>query len=297
MAFHKCFVSSILEMIGSIREIIPIQIGLSLSDEISYEEQMYLLMCSSLPSFFLLLLLASFSDSLFLFFAGADQLSYEKALKEAGRTPAQPQPLEKVVDPVTGQIRFASRTEALSGRMTPASELQGLPAKEIQKRESVLPQATQSVKATEQNADSLIADLQALKDHAGLSGITGFIAGRTTNLSGPARSAQADFNKIQAQGTLGVLTALRAASKTGGALGNTSDKDVQLLKNAFGALDQTQNTEDFKKKLDDAIYATQRAKQNAREAYDSTYEYKTTVPGRPAPAAAAGGVVDFGSLQ
>jgi hypothetical protein len=216
-----------------------------------------------------------------------DIFAYEKALKEAGRTPAQPraeQPLEKVIDPVTGQIRFASRTEALSGRMTPASESQGLPAKEIQKRESVLPQATQSVKATEQNADSLIADLQALKDHAGLSGITGFIAGRTTNLSGPARSAQADFNKIKAQGTLGVLTALRAASKTGGALGNTSDKDVQLLGNAFGALDQTQNTEDFKKKLDDAIYATQRAKQNAREAYDSTYEYKTTAPGRPAPA-------------
>ena len=61
MAFHKCFVSSIVEMIGSIREIIPIQIGLSLSDEISYPEQMYL------PSFFLLLLLASFSDSLFSF--------------------------------------------------------------------------------------------------------------------------------------------------------------------------------------------------------------------------------------
>ena len=83
MAFHKCFVSSIVEMIGSIREIIPIQIRLSLSDEISYQEQMYLLMCSSLPSFFLLLLLASFSDSLLLFFAGADQRSYKKALKEA----------------------------------------------------------------------------------------------------------------------------------------------------------------------------------------------------------------------
>ena len=202
------------------------------------------------------------------------------------RPPAQPraeQPLEKVIDPVSGKIVFVSREEALKGRMTPASELQGLPAKEIQKRESVLPQATQSVKATEQNADSLIADLQALKDHAGLSGITGFIAGRTTNLSGPARSAQADFNKIKAQGTLGVLTALRAASKTGGALGNTSDKDVQLLGNAFGALDQTQNTEDFKNKLDDAIYATQRAKQNAREAYDSTYEYKSG--GTSAPAA------------
>jgi hypothetical protein len=83
MAFHKCSISSIVEMIGSIRKIIPIQIGLSLSDEISYQEQMYLLMCSSLPSFFLLLLLATFSDSLFLFFASAYQRSYEKALKEA----------------------------------------------------------------------------------------------------------------------------------------------------------------------------------------------------------------------
>jgi hypothetical protein len=49
MAFHKCIVSSIVELIVCIREIIPIQIWLSLSDEISYQEQMYLLMCSSLP--------------------------------------------------------------------------------------------------------------------------------------------------------------------------------------------------------------------------------------------------------
>jgi len=212
---------------------------------------------------------------------------YERKLKEAGRTPAQARPEQPpvaVVDPISGKQVYVTREQALSGRMTPANAMESLPPKEIQRRESVLPQATQSVKATEQNADSLIADLQALKNNVGLSGITGFFAGQTPNLSGPARSAQADFNKIKAQGTLGVLTALRASSKTGGALGNTSDKDVQLLGNAFGALDQKQNTEDFKNKIDDAIYATQRAKHNAREAYDMTYEYKTTAPSSPATA-------------
>jgi hypothetical protein len=40
MAFHKYFVSSIVlvEMISRVREIVPIQIRLSLSDEISYQD-------------------------------------------------------------------------------------------------------------------------------------------------------------------------------------------------------------------------------------------------------------------
>jgi len=52
MAFHKCFVSSIVEMIGSIREIIPIQIGLSLSDEIREDVFAFLLLASASCFFF-----------------------------------------------------------------------------------------------------------------------------------------------------------------------------------------------------------------------------------------------------
>ena len=52
MAFHKCFVSSIVEMIGSIREIIPIQIGLSLSDEIRADVFAFLLLASASCFFF-----------------------------------------------------------------------------------------------------------------------------------------------------------------------------------------------------------------------------------------------------
>jgi hypothetical protein len=154
-----------------------------------------------------------------------------------------------------------------------------LDEKTIAARNAAYPQATLAVKSGEQNTTSLIKQVNDLHDHKGLSGITGFFGGRTTNLSGPARSAQADLKKIVAEGTLKVLTDLRAASKTGGALGNTSNKDIDLLQNAAAALDQTQNTEDFKRKLKDFAFVLERTKQNMREAYDMTYEYKTQATG------------------
>lgn len=154
-----------------------------------------------------------------------------------------------------------------------------LDAKTIATRDAAYPQATLAVKSGEQNATQLIKEVNALHDSKGLSGITGLIAGRTPNFSGDARSAQADLKKIIAEGTLKVLTDLRAASKTGGALGNTSNKDIDLLQNAAAALDQTQNTEDFKRKLKDFAFTLERTKQNMREAYDMTYEYKTQATG------------------
>jgi hypothetical protein len=154
-----------------------------------------------------------------------------------------------------------------------------LDAKTIATREAAYPQATLAVKNGEQNTTQLIKEVNALAEHKGLSGITGLIAGRTPNFSGDARSAQADLKKIIAEGTLKVLTDLRAASKTGGALGNTSNKDIDLLQNAAAALDQTQNTEDFKRKLKDFAFTLERTKQNMRESYDMTYEYKTQATG------------------
>jgi hypothetical protein len=172
-----------------------------------------------------------------------------------------------------------------------------LDAKTIATREAAYPQATLAVKNGEQNTERLIKEVNALHDHKGLSGITGFFGGRTTNFTGDARSAQADLKKITAEGTLKVLTDLRAASKTGGALGNTSNKDIELLQNAAAALDQTQNTEDFKRKLKDFAFVLERTKQNMREAYDMTYEYKTPATSGTPPPAPSTGIIDFGSLK
>jgi hypothetical protein len=215
-------------------------------------------------------------------------------LAVAGRTPAQPRAESApvpVVDPVTGKRIFVSRDEAISKRMTPAAAQESLAPQEIQKREAALPQATAAIKATEDSTDKLIAQMEVLRAHPGLSGITGLIAGRTPALTKDARAAQALLENITSKGTLGVLTALRAATKTGGALGNTSNKDVELLKSGFGALNPTQNTNDFQKQMGEVISDLQATKARSREAYTDTYSYKSGGP------ATAPKEVDFGRLK
>lgn len=196
--------------------------------------------------------------------------------------PGSPADPNSAVPP--GYRKTAKGFEAIPGgpadpKVQAAQTTVKLDAKTIATREAAYPQATLAVKNGEQNATQLIKEVNDLAEHKGLSGITGLIAGRTMNFSGDARSAQADLKKIIAEGTLKVLTDLRAASKTGGALGNTSNKDIDLLQNAAAALDQTQNTEDFKRKLKDFAFTLERTKQNMREAYDMTYEYKTPANG------------------
>lgn len=164
-----------------------------------------------------------------------------------------------------------------------------LDARELAKREAAYPQATTSVKSVEGNTDALITKLNTLRDHPGLSGMTGLIAGRTPNLSADAREAQALYQQIMATGQFGVLQSLRAASKTGGALGNVSDAEGKALRDSFGALDQTQNTSSFRKGIDAAITDLERTKRTVREGYDLAYEYKLGGKDRAAPAAAASG--------
>lgn len=64
-----------------------------------------------------------------------------------------------------------------------------------------------------------------------------------------ARNFQADLDSLVANITYGELTAMREASKTGGALGQVSDKEGALLGAALGALDTKQSPANFVKNL------------------------------------------------
>jgi len=175
------------------------------------------------------------------------------------------------------------------GESSKPTETAKLDARELAKREAAYPQATTSVKSVESNTDALIAKLKTLRDHSGLSGMTGLIAGRTPNLTSDAREAQALYKQIMATGQFGVLQSLRESSKTGGALGNVSDTEGKALRDAFGALDTTQSTASFQKGVDAAIADLERTKRVVREGYDATYEYKSNASngGKPTPPAAA----------
>jgi hypothetical protein len=152
--------------------------------------------------------------------------------------------------------------------------LEVLPPKEIQKREAALPAATAAIKGFETKSDSFVKDLERLRDHPGLSQITGIAAGRLPGVTADGRAAQALYDKIVAKGGFQALQDMRDASKTGGALGNVSNQEGKQLTASFAAIQRTQDAKDVRAAIDQAIGDVAGAKTRMREAYDSTYSYK-----------------------
>jgi hypothetical protein len=251
-----------------------------------------------------------------------------RQLNEAKRAPQQPAPLVPVLkngqptlvprEQAVGQTPFSPAAVQVLGlgpgretkeqrvpqppsgyRFTPSGDLEpipggpaapGLAPKDIQKREAVFPQATQAVKGFETKSDLFIKDLERLRDDPGLNQITGPIYGRTPSVSPAGSRAQALYNKIFAKGGFQALQDMREASKTGGALGNVSNEEGRRLERSIvGGLDRTQNIKDVKKGIDDLIDEIRTSKSRVREAYDSTYEYRTQQGAAPAQPASTGG--------
>lgn len=155
-----------------------------------------------------------------------------------------------------------------------------------QKLELNLPAARQHVEMVNQNIDKLDAALADLNKTPGLENITGTIAGRTWNLTNTATGAQAKLNHIKSNIFTSSLQAMREASKTGGAVGNVSDKEGDKLERTLAALDQAQSTEDFKKNILKAQEQLKTSKAIIQRAFDDQYG---GVQSRNPPAAPGGG--------
>jgi hypothetical protein len=199
------------------------------------------------------------------------QLAQDKALREqtTGTIPAGYR-----LNKETNEL------EAIPGGPTTVA----LPPKEKQKREAIYPKATSAIKAFENTSDDLIKDLAELRNHPGLSSITGIAAGRLPGVTKEGRAAQALYDKIVARGGFQALTDLKAA---GGTLGAVSNQEGTQLKDSYAAINRTQDAADVRKALDQALANTQRSKDRVREEYDTTYEYRNTVPRSSAASSAA----------
>jgi hypothetical protein len=179
-----------------------------------------------------------------------------------------------VVDGRTGKVIGASVKEGLGVDLT---------AKERQTREAKYPQATTAIKTYESKSEALANDLEKLAKHPGLSGISGVIFGRTPSGTKDSMAAQALYDSIIARGGFKELADMRAASPTGGALGNVSNQEGQFLRDAFAPINRTQDTSTLQGALNDAARQVRDSKTRLREAYDMTYEYR----GNAAPKAPA----------
>lgn len=201
---------------------------------------------------------------------------YKRKLAEAGRTPVQPSAPVAIVDE-SGKVKYVTREESLG--KTPATAIEGLSPKDIQKREAVLPQARQAVK-TVGNTMSVIGETvdRILANPEGLDGITGLVYGRTPALTDAARKANADLEQLKNLAFVQGLTELRAASKTGAGVGNVSNREGDRFENLKASLDRTQSKTD----LEDALRRLKNqagfTSQSMQEAFDETYKYKQTAP-------------------
>lgn len=196
---------------------------------------------------------------------------WERIKSPSGDEGGLKNPLVPFIDE-DGKVRYGTRSEA-QGKQPP-SEATGLAPAEIRKREAAYPQATLAVKEVTEKTATLAKQMRELAKHPGLWGITGAVYGRTPSVTAPSLEAQALLDNIMGKGTLGTLTALRNASKTGGGLGNVSNKDTGLLEAAFGALNQAQSTDSFRNALNAAADELEGTSVRAKEAYDDTYQYR-----------------------
>ena len=127
------------------------------------------------------------------------------------------------------------------------------------------------IESMTQNLDRLENAMTELHSDPGLWNITGTVFGRTPNITNTATGAQAQLNSVKAQIFVSALQAMREASKTGGAVGNVSDREGDKLENTMAALDQAQSTDSFKKQLRKAIDQLRRSKVLIQSAFDEQY--------------------------
>lgn len=126
--------------------------------------------------------------------------------------------------------------------------------------------------------DSTGAALDRLKDAAAgirsdpaLGRITG-VMGMAPNLPGSeASNVQARLDTLKSQISFTVLQAMRDASKTGGALGSVSEKELDFLQNNLAAISQAQSMEQLQTELDKVIKFADESKGRLKAAFDQQF--------------------------
>ena len=145
-------------------------------------------------------------------------------------------------------------------------------------------QAGKSVGAAMQNMGELDRAMEDLSKHPGLPRITGSLMGRTYNVTPDATAAQAQLDSLKAQTFVSALQAMRDASKTGGAVGQVTEREGDKLENSLAALGQAQGTADFRNQLKIAQNRLKTSMALIRNAYKEQYGEEWAGPVTPPPA-------------
>ncbi|QBY44125.1 phage DNA ejection protein [Arsenophonus nasoniae] len=122
-----------------------------------------------------------------------------------------------------------------------------------------------------QQLDRLAQEAKAIRDNPSLWRTTG-VPGRFYNFPGSAADdIDAQLESLRSQTGFAVLQAMRDASKTGGALGNVSNFEVQQLQANLGNISGKQSTEAMRKNLNKIINYAEGVKKRVSDAFKRNY--------------------------
>ena len=146
--------------------------------------------------------------------------------------------LTEFTDRKTG-AKFKAIVDLDKGEVVKAFDEYGTPAKQTDAADAYAREKSNRVISS---VDELLGQVGNLT-----AGPGGLILG---NIPGTkARDFKAEMDTLKANIAFGELTEMRNASKTGGALGQVSDREATLLQSTLGALDLGQSPEHLKKQL------------------------------------------------
>jgi hypothetical protein len=187
--------------------------------------------------------------------------------------------LLKRAEAETGLAKTRAETE---GARALTAEREEDVAKKAQARREAPVQDYRALENTMYGLNRLEALATELRDAPGLWRAAGPVAGRLPTMAGQTANLEAKLKTLKSKVARQTLQEIRDASKTGGALGNVSDKDISLLENAISNLELTQTPESFRQAMDEVIAYSDNLRRNAGAAFAGTHG----VPEKVLPVAA-----------
>lgn len=122
-----------------------------------------------------------------------------------------------------------------------------------------------------QSYDRLIDSVNGILKAPGLNRTLG-VEGMFPNFpGGEAANAEALKDTLKSQIAFTVLQSLRDASKTGGAVGQVSDQEEQMMINNLAALDKAQSPEQYREQLQKILDFAKESKQRMANAYKNQF--------------------------
>ncbi len=149
---------------------------------------------------------------------------------------------------------------------------QGIDRKYQQKLTAAKPKDAAAVKALDEGTQVALKTLDEVAANAN-GWTTGFVGGVSKNIGfGPAYDEFQRTKTLVSKTAFDTIQAMRAANASGGALGNVSDKDIELLQTELTNLNAEQNPEIFKENLATFRQHMIDALEIRRQTYKDTYK-------------------------